>query len=299
MKNLTNLFLSYGENINMIKASDVSFAYRNEDENISKPAISDLSLYIKKGEFISILGRNGSGKSTLAKLFNALLVPGKGCVVVHSYDTRNKAYLWDIRKTVGMVFQNPDNQIIGTTVEEDVAFGPENMGIPSPDIRKRVDSALMTVGLESFSDKEPHMLSGGQKQRTAIAGILAIKPEVIVLDEATSMLDPLGRREIMDVIGRLNRDEGITIINITHIMEETIASDRVIILDDGKLIFCGKPKEVFRNVDRIRSFGLDVPQITRLFHELRKSGVDLPDDIITAEEGINCIKDIFNEDRSK
>jgi energy-coupling factor transport system ATP-binding protein len=282
----------------MIKVADISFAYRSEDESISKPALADLSLYIKKGEFISVLGRNGSGKSTLAKLFNALLVPDKGVVTVSSYDTRDKTYLWEIRKTVGMVFQNPDNQIIGTTVEEDVAFGPENMGIPSPEIRKRVDDSLKTVGLQSFSEKEPHMLSGGQKQRTAIAGILAIKPEVIVLDEATSMLDPLGRREIMDVIGRLNRDDGITIINITHIMEETITSDRVVILDEGRLEYCAGPREVFKNVERIRKFGLDVPQITRLFYELKQAGMDLPEDIITIEEGIACIKEILNADRS-
>jgi len=278
----------------IIKAEDLYYTYRT-DENIKlDPAVRGISLQIEKGEFIAVLGRNGSGKSTLAKLLNALLLPDKGYVHIYSYNTADKTCLWEIRKTVGMVFQNPDNQIIGTTIEEDVAFGPENMGVEPSEIRKRVDDALKFAGLSALSRKEPHMLSGGQKQRTAIAGIIAIRPEVIVLDEATSMLDPAGRREVMDLVKRLSAEEKITIINITHIMEETVDADRIMILEGGCVRFCGKPKEVFRNVEMIRSFGLEVPDMARLFHELRESGISLPDDIITPEEGLSVIKGMLN-----
>lgn len=289
----------YEDEMKIIRANDLSFSYKNEHENMVHQAVNGISLEIEKGEFVSILGRNGSGKSTLAKLFNALLLPDNGLVYIHSYNTLNKEFLWEIRRTVGMVFQNPDNQIIGTTVEEDVAFGPENFGVASSEIRQRVDDVLKIVGLEKLSKKEPHMLSGGQKQRTAIAGILAIKPEIIVLDEATSMLDPIGRKEIMRLVRHLSETDGITIINITHIMEETVNSDRIIILDDGKLQLEGNPKEVFRNVEKIKDLGLDTPQITRLFHELREAGSDLPDDIITIKEGLNCIKEYLNGNTSK
>jgi energy-coupling factor transport system ATP-binding protein len=277
----------------IIKTGELSFTYKNEEDSSLSRAVDEVTLDIKKGEFVSVLGRNGSGKSTLAKLFNALLLPDEGYVYVYSYDTSDKTCLWEIRKTVGMVFQNPDNQIIGTTVEEDVAFGPENMGMESSLIRQRVDESLRIVGLSDYSKKEPHMLSGGQKQRTAIAGILAIMPDVIVLDEATSMLDPVGRKEIMKIVKKLNKEEGITIINITHIMEETVDSDRIVILDKGRVSCVGTPREVFKNVEEIREMGLDVPQITDLFYELRKEGICVRDDVLTPEEGMSCIREML------
>lgn len=278
----------------IIKTCNLSYTYEGGEESATDPAVIDISLEINKGEFVSVLGRNGSGKSTLAKLLNALLLPEEGMVYIYSYDTRDKNFLWEIRKTVGMVFQNPDNQIIGTTVEEDVAFGPENMGIESTEIRKRVDEALRVVGLDEYARREPHMLSGGQKQRTAIAGILAIKPDVIVLDEATSMLDPTGRKEVMGIVKELCKNDGITVVNITHIMDETVDSDRVIILDRGRLKLMGTPRDVFKKVEEVRGYGLDVPQITCLFHELRKRGCVLPDDVITPEEGIEHIRRMLN-----
>ncbi len=279
--------------MDIIKTGELSFTYKNEEENSLSRAVDEVTLTINKGEFVSVLGRNGSGKSTLAKLFNALLLPDEGFVYVYSYDTSDKTCLWEIRKTVGMVFQNPDNQIIGTTVEEDVAFGPENMGMESALIRQRVDDSLRVVGLSEHSKKEPHMLSGGQKQRTAIAGILAIMPDVIVLDEATSMLDPAGRKEIMRIVKKLNKEEGITIINITHIMDETVDSDRIVILDKGRIKCVGTPREVFKNVEEIRKMGLDVPQITDLFYELRKEGICVREDVLTPEEGISCIREML------
>jgi len=252
-------------------------------------ALSGVNLSIEKGKFTVILGKNGSGKSTLAKLMNALLLPSKGVVLVKGVDTRDEPSKWEIRRVTGMVFQNPDNQIVGTTVEEDVAFGPENLGVEPVEIRRRVDEVLDTVGMKEYSNVSPHFLSGGQKQRIAIAGILAMKPECIVLDEATSMLDPMGRKEVMAVLKKLNREEKITIVHITHNMEETCMADRVIVIDDGKIAACGTPSEVFSDVKKIKSLKLDVPQVTELLYELEKEGLDLPRGVLTVEEALKAI----------
>ena len=280
--------------MSVISIKNASFSYDNVDEN-NITAINDVNIDIEDGEFVSILGRNGSGKSTLAKLFNALLLPKEGIVLVYDYDTMDSSFTWEIRKSVGMVFQNPDNQIIGTTVEEDIAFGPENIGIPTNEIRNRVDKSLKMVGLDGFEKRAPHMLSGGQKQRTAIAGILAVKPKIIVLDEATSMLDPIGREEVMKIVTSLNEDENITIINITHHMDETVNSDKIIVLDKGKVCRTGDAKEVFSDVELIKSFGLEVPQITSLFNELIKEGIKLPNDVIDLDEALEIIEGVIVE----
>jgi len=252
-------------------------------------ALQDVNLRIRRGEFLAVLGRNGSGKSTLAKLFNALILPGSGSVIVNGIDTRNEEFLWDIRSTAGMVFQNPDNQIVGNVVEEDVAFGPENLGIPPDEIRARVDEALETIGMSKYKKHAPHLLSGGQKQRVAIAGILAMKPSCIILDEATAMLDPVGRKEVMRVLRKLNKEEGITIIHITHHMDEAVMADRILVIDAGKCVMLGNPKEVFKDVTRIKSLGLDVPQVTELMYELNKTGANLPVDVLTVEEAIQVL----------
>lgn len=275
----------------MVKTQDLVCEYTQYEgeEQTKYMALKGVNISIKKGEFVAVLGHNGSGKSTFAKHINALLIPTSGTVWVKGMDTREDEKLWDIRQTAGMVFQNPDNQIIATIVEEDVAFGPENMGVKPEEIRKRVDNALKTVGMTEYSQYSPSLLSGGQKQRIAIAGILAMKPECIVLDEPTAMLDPRGRKEVIDTIYRLNKEENITIVLITHYMEETINADRVIVIDSGNVAMEGKPKEVFSQVEKLKELGLDVPQVTETAYRLRKLGIKLPEDILSIEEMVGAI----------
>ncbi|MTI66240.1 MAG: energy-coupling factor transporter ATPase [Firmicutes bacterium] len=267
----------------MIDIQDVTFEYTNEeDENIA--ALRNVNLTVKKGEFVVVLGHNGSGKSTLAKHMNALLLPTKGKVKIKGMNTKNEEKLWDIRQTAGMVFQNPDNQIVATIVEEDVAFGPENQGIKPSEIRKRVNEALDIVEMKDYKRHAPHLLSGGQKQRIAIAGVLAMRPECIVFDEPTAMLDPSGRKEVMNTIKKLNKEESKTIVHITHYMDEAVDADRIIIMEQGQVVLEGKPKEVFSQVDKMKEYGLDIPQVTELAYELRKEGIDIPQDILTIDE---------------
>ncbi|QRG67943.1 energy-coupling factor transporter ATPase [Brevibacillus choshinensis] len=254
---------------------NVSFSYEG-DEGQRVPVLKSVDLTIEKGSFVSILGHNGSGKSTLAKLMNALLLPEDGTILVTGFDTKDGEMLWEIRRHVGMVFQNPDNQIVGATVEDDVAFGLENMGVDPREMRQRIDEALLSVGMEKYRMAQPHRLSGGQKQRVAIAGIMAMRPSVIILDEATAMLDPQGRQEVMLLARRLNRDEGITIINITHFPEEAVFSDRVTVMNAGEVLMEGSPKDVFNQIERLQSVGLDVPFAVRLRHELAAKGIELP-----------------------
>jgi len=252
-------------------------------------ALDQVGLTVREGEFVAVLGHNGSGKSTLAKHVNALLLPTGGTVWVGGWDTREQRFLWDIRRTAGMVFQNPDNQLIATTVEEDVAFGPENLGIPPAEIRRRVDEALAAVGMADFAQRAPHLLSGGQKQRVAIAGILAMRPRVIVLDEPTAMLDPSGRREVMQTVQRLNREEGITILHITHHMDEAVLADRVLVMEAGRLVLSGTPREVFSRVEEVKALGLDVPQITELAAQLHAMGLPVPKDVLTVDEMVTAL----------
>ncbi len=278
-------------NRQIIEMQGVGYVYKaHYEERTDVTALSGVGLTVVRGEFLVILGRNGSGKSTLARLINALLLPSEGIVCVNGIDTTNEKQLWEIRRTAGMVFQNPDNQIVGTVVEEDVAFGPENMGVPPTEIRSRVDEALDTVGIAEYKKHAPHLLSGGQKQKVAIAGILAMKPQCIVLDEATAMLDPVGRKDVMNILRKLNKEEGITIIHITHHMDEAAAADRVLVLDRGRTVISGKPGEVFKNVDRIKSLGLDVPQVTELFYELNKQGFELPLDVLTVDDAFEHLE---------
>jgi len=247
-------------------------------------AIDAITVNIKQGEFVAVVGSNGSGKSTLAKHFNALLLPSEGQVEVDGLNTQDKRYLWDIRQKVGMVFQNPDNQIVAAIVEEDVAFGPENLGMPSHQIRDRVTQALKIVDLWDYRKQAPHLLSGGQKQRLAIAGVIAMRPSYIVLDEATAMLDPIGRKEVMDTIKDLHKNEGITVVHITHFMDEAVQADRVIAMQAGRIALDGSPRHVFKQINTIRGLGLDVPEITVLAQALRTEGVPVPPDILTVEE---------------
>ena len=278
----------------IIEAKDVWFHYQNEDfeeENAPiKQVLKGISLDIKRGEFVAVLGHNGSGKSTIAKHFNAILTADKGTILVDGIDASDDEKLFDIRQRVGMVFQNPDNQIVATIVEEDVAFALENLGVDPVEMRERVDDALKDVGMYKFREHAPHQLSGGQKQRVAIAGIIAMCPDCIVLDEPTAMLDPIGRKEVMKTIKKLNREHGVTIILITHYMDEAAKADRIVVMDSGKTILDGTPKEVFKNVELLKSVGLDVPQVTELAFGLRNNGIDIPDDIITEEE---CIEEII------
>ncbi len=272
----------------IIQVDNVQFDYLSyEGEEVA--ALNGVTLDIKKGEFVVIIGHNGSGKSTLAKHLNALLKPGKGIVWIKGMDTRDPDMLWEIRQTAGMVFQNPDNQIVATIVEEDVAFGPENLGLPPEEIRKRVNESLRTVGMEKYAGSAPHYLSGGQKQRIAIAGIIAMRPEVIVLDEPTAMLDPSGRREVIETIKHLNRDEGITVVHITHYMEEAVDADKVIVMEQGKIVLQGTPEDVFSQVETLKSIGLDVPQVTELAYLLMAKGVDVPLNILKVEEMVDYI----------
>lgn len=272
----------------IIKFDNVSFAYELEDEGIVN-AVNDFSLEVPEGQFLAVLGHNGCGKSTVAKLINGILVPNKGKVTVEGMDTSDEEKTVDIRKTVGMVFQNPDNQIVATIVEDDVAFGPENLGVEPSEIRKAVDSALKAVGMYEFRKREPHRLSGGQKQRVAIAGVIAMNTKCIVMDEPTAMLDPQGRKEVMDTVMKLNREFGITVILITHYMDEAVKADRVIVMDGGIIAMDGTPKEVFRNVERMKKLGLDVPQATELAYRLRKKGFKLPEDILDENECAEAI----------
>lgn len=272
----------------IIKASKLIFDYirRDEEENIEeiKRAIDDVSLDIEAGQFVAILGHNGSGKSTFAKQLNAILLPTEGTVWIQGLDTAQEENLWEVRKKTGMVFQNPDNQIIGNIVEEDVGFGPENLGVPTEEIWKRVEESLKAVGMTSYRLKSPNKLSGGQKQRVAIASVMAMRPQCIVLDEPTAMLDPNGRKEVVKTVRELNKKEGITVLLITHYMEEVTDADRVIVMDEGKVVMDGTPKEIFSKVEELKSYRLDVPQVTELAYELQKNGVELPDGILTLEE---------------
>lgn len=275
----------------MIKAKDVVFEYQKYDEegNVceTKRAVDGVELDVKKGDFVAILGHNGSGKSTLAKHINALLLPNEGEVWVAGMNTKEEAHVWDIRQSAGMVFQNPDNQIIGTVVEEDVGFGPENMGIPTEEIWVRVEEALKAVGMYKYRKHSPNRLSGGQKQRVAIAGIVAMHPQCIVLDEPTAMLDPNGRKEVIRAVRALNMVEDITVLLITHYMEEVVHADKVIVMDEGKVVMQGTPKGIFARVEELQALRLDVPQVTLLAHELKKKGIPLSDGILTIEELVN------------
>ena len=274
--------------MNIIKAVNLVFDYIRRDEEGQveevKRALDHVNLEIEKGSFVAILGHNGSGKSTFAKQINGILSPTDGTLFVSEMDTRDEAHLWDIRKNAGMVFQNPDNQIVATVVEEDVAFGLENNGVPPKEIRVRIHDALRAVGMSQYAKKAPHMLSGGQKQRVAIAGVLAMKPDVIILDESTAMLDPSGRREVMNTVHRLNREEGISVVIITHYMSEAATADYMIVMDDGRIAMNGTPREVFTKVDKVRALGLDVPPMTDLAHSLRADGVDVRADVLTVDE---------------
>lgn len=273
----------------MIDVRDVCFSYSHHNENESVVALDGVSLHIEKGEFVGIIGHNGSGKSTLSKLLNAIIFPTQGDVIVSGLNTKDHANLWTIRQTAGMVFQNPDNQLVATIVEEDVAFGPENLGVPPQEIRDRVDRALAVVEMQAYAHQKPHQLSGGQKQRIAIAGILAIEPDCIIFDEPTAMLDPSGRREVMETIKRLNRDKEMTVIHITHFMEEIVDADRIIVLDKGKVVIEGEPRTIFRQVKRLKEIGLDVPQMTELAYELRSAGLEIADDVLNIEEMVDAL----------
>lgn len=272
----------------MITAEHLSYSY-TIPEHEPVLALQDLNLKVERGEFVAIIGHNGSGKSTFAKLVNAIYQPTKGHVLVYGMDTQDENRLWEIRRTAGLVFQNPDNQIVATLVEEDVAFGPENLGVHPDEIMKRVEDALESVGMSAHRHKPPHLLSGGQKQRVAIAGILAMKPLCIILDEPTAMLDPRGRHEVIETLQYLNRTEKITIVLITHFMEEAVRADRVIVMDGGRKLLDGSPSQVFGNVEQLQTVGLDVPQVTLLAHQLREAGVDLPADILTVEEMVEAL----------
>ncbi|MBR5266628.1 MAG: energy-coupling factor transporter ATPase [Lachnospiraceae bacterium] len=272
----------------IIRAVNLIFDYIRHDEENNKEetnrALSGVSLDIEEGSFVAILGHNGSGKSTFAKLMNGILMPSDGTVYIADMKTNDEEHLWDVRKTAGMVFQNPDNQIIGNVVEEDVGFGPENMGVPTEEIWERVDRSLEAVGMTAYRLQSPNKLSGGQKQRVAIAGVMAMKPRCIVLDEPTAMLDPNGRAEVIKTIHELNKQEGITVLLITHYMEEVIDADRVVVMDGGQVVMDGTPKEVFSRVNELKKYRLDVPQVTELADELKQAGMDLPDGILTIEE---------------
>jgi len=278
----------------IIKAAKLFYDYVSKDEHdeIAEVihAVSDVDLDVEAGQFIAILGHNGSGKSTLAKQINALLVPTGGTLWVKEMDTSQPENVWKVRQTAGMVFQNPDNQIIASLVEEDVGFGPENLGVPTEDIWKRVNQSLKSVGMLEYSHHSPNRLSGGQKQRVAIAGVMAMEPECIVLDEPTAMLDPNGRKEVIETVRQLNQEKKVTVILITHYMDEVVHADKVYVMDDGKIVLSGTPREVFSQVEYLKQLRLDVPQVTELAHELRKSGVDVPEGILTIEELVQSLE---------
>ena len=267
---------------NIVKVNNISFEYITDEAKLK--AIDNLSLDVKKGEFVAIIGHNGSGKSTLSKNLNAILMPTEGNILIDDRDTKEEERLWDIRQTAGMVFQNPDNQIVATIVEEDVAFGPENLGIEPKEIRRIVEESLKSVGMYDLRDRQPHLLSGGQKQRVAIAGIIAMRPKCIIFDEATAMLDPSGRKEVMKTIKRLNKEENITVIHITHFMEEAVEADRVVVMEKGKKILEGTPREVFSKIKMLKEIGLDVPCMTELSSLLIEEGINISSDILTVDE---------------
>ena len=277
----------------IIKAFKLGFDYLkyDEDGNVqdTQRAVNDVNLDIEAGQFVAVLGHNGSGKSTLAKHLNALLIPTEGTLWVDGIDTSKEPELWKIRQKAGMVFQNPDNQIIGTVVEEDVGFGPENMGVPTEKIWERVDESLKKTGMTSYRYHSPNKLSGGQKQRVAIAGVMAMCPKCIILDEPTAMLDPNGRKEVLEAVSDLNRQEGVTVILITHYMEEVVHADKVYVMDNGEVVMQGTPREIFSQVETLKEYRLDVPQVTLLAHELYKAGVDIPEGILTTEELVNAL----------
>ena len=276
----------------ILQTENLVFRYTT-GEGVAPTVLDGLTLSIRPGEFVAVLGHNGSGKSTLAKHFNAILLPSGGKVYVDGMDTCDEAQLLDIRRQVGMVFQNPDNQIVASVVEEDVAFGPENLGIPSAEIRERVDAALAAVGMADYARHAPHLLSGGQKQRVAIAGVLAMRPECIVLDEPTAMLDPVGRKEVLDTVKRLNTEAGITVVLITHHMDEAAQADRLIVMHDGHVMADDRPEQVFQNVDGLRSLGLEVPEPVALLYELRQNGVDVSLTALTVDECAGVLKELL------
>lgn len=274
----------------MVQCINVSFKYiKNTEEGKveEKYAIKDVNLEVKKGEFLVVLGHNGSGKSTIAKHMNALVIPTEGTVLVDGIDTKDPERVWDVRSKAGMVFQNPDNQIVATIVEEDVAFGPENLGIDPIEIRRRVDESLEKVGMSEYKRHAPHLLSGGQKQRVAISGILAIQPECIIFDEPTAMLDPSGRKEVMETIKELNKNHGITVVLITHYMDEAAQADRIVVVDGGRIMMDGIPRDIFPQVEHMKKIGLDVPQVTELAHELKKAGLKIDEKILNVDEMVN------------
>ena len=280
----------------IIKTQNLGFSYADsEEENATDiPALDGVSIGIERGEYVAILGHNGSGKSTLAKLLNMILMPTVGKIYIDGTDITSEDFteddMFDIRRKIGMVFQNPDNQLVATVVEEDVAFGPENLGLPREEIRRRVNSSLSLVGMSDYARHAPHKLSGGQKQRVAIAGIIAMKPQVIIFDESTAMLDPHGRHEVVDIMERLNKEEGITVLNITHYMEEAARADRVIVINDGRITLDGTPREVFSNVEKLRKMGLEAPQGNELVLELKNAGLNIDGDSLTEEE---CIETLY------
>ena len=281
----------------IIKAKNLIYNYIRQDEEDNTEEISeavrDVSLDIREGEFVAILGHNGSGKSTLAKHMNALLLPTEGTIWIGGMDSRDEDHLWDIRQTAGMVFQNPDNQIIASVVEEDVGFGPENIGVPTEEIWKRVDECLKAVGMTAYRKKSPNRLSGGQKQRVAIAGVMAMEPKCIVLDEPTAMLDPNGRREVIRTVRELNRQKGITVILITHYMDEVINADRIIVMDEGEIVMEGTPEEIFSRVEELVRYRLYVPQVTELAYRLRKKGVPLSPCVLTVDEFVKELTEVY------
>ena len=285
----------------IIDGKNLVYEYTQLDENgeieSTLKAVDGVNLDVEAGDFIAILGHNGSGKSTLAKHLNAILVPTEGTLYVDGKDTKDESKLWEIRQTAGMVFQNPDNQIIGTIVDEDVGFGPENMGIPREEIWRRVEKSLKAVGMWEYRSDSPNKLSGGQKQRVAIAGVVAMQPKCIVLDEPTAMLDPNGRKEVIQTVRELNQTEKVTVILITHYMEEVIHADKVLVMDEGKIVMQGTPREIFYQVEKLKSYRLDVPQVTLLAYELKKRGLDLPDGILSIEELVQALKDVQTKGR--
>ena len=281
------------QNMTMIETKDLTFAYPAEEGKRSEPALRGVSLGIEKGSFVVVLGHNGSGKSTLAKHMNAVLLPSGGAVYVEGMDTHNQAMLLEIRRRVGMVFQNPDNQIVANVVEEDVAFAPENLGVPPAEIRRRVDDALKAVGMYEYREHAPHLLSGGQKQRVAIAGVIAMAPRCIVLDEPTAMLDPIGRAEVMKTIRELNRSSGVTVVLITHHMDEAAQADRLVVMAKGRVAADGTPREVFQRVEELKAVGLTVPETTELLWQLRQAGVDVPLDALSDEECAQALFDLL------
>ncbi len=272
----------------MIEVRDLIFEYHSYDNETSR-AVDNVNLKVHQGEFVVVIGHNGSGKSTMAKHLNAILLPSEGDVFVDGYNTKKEENLWDISQSAGMVFQNPDNQIVASIVEEDMAFGPENLGIEKTEIRQRVDKALEQVGMTEFRRRAPHNLSGGQKQRVAIGGIIAMKPKCIILDEPTAMLDPNGRKEVMRTIRQLNKEENITIVHITHFMEEAIEADRIYVMDHGKVVMQGMPREIFQKVDELKALGLDVPHMTELSYLLNKEGLNVPKDVLSIEEMVGAL----------